>query len=414
MKTKNKLLISAVFYCCLSFFQFYPAQSNASPRSQVFSSQVSRSQVYGDTSKNLNFSKSIRSSESKLIETAEGEAIYTLLNEWWDSDIWNHRAEMLESIENSIRYLRSEQATSSYIQNGFGIDSKKLVERSLVRFKTLLLASRDAEELRKLVVAQFKLYRPVGNKQKNLMPTKFTAYFQPTFTASRVPTKDYKYPIYRLPQDRSPSWLNKTRVELEGFDGASGMLKGYEIAWLSNRYQVYLIHVQGSAILDLVQGGQLAVGFDAGTDFPFTGVGKSVMQRFHLPWPKLGEFFNEHPEELHPLLSKNNRFIFFKENSDFKPKGCLGVPVTAERSIATDKSMLPPGALGLIRTNYPKEDSGEIRFQKEARFVLDQDTGKAIIGPARVDIFMGTGSEAQRKASSVYSYGDLYYLLLRH
>jgi len=94
--------------------------------------------------------------------------------------------------------------------------------------------------------------------------------------------------------------------------------------------------------------------------------------------------------------------------------GSLGVPVTAERSIATDKSLMPPGAIALIQTQLPILNANKFLEQRPvSRFVLDQDTGGAIIGAGRVDIFMGTGKEAGDRAGLVNATGQLYYLLLK-
>lgn len=94
--------------------------------------------------------------------------------------------------------------------------------------------------------------------------------------------------------------------------------------------------------------------------------------------------------------------------------GNLNVPVTDERSIATDKSLMPPGALALIQTNLPYYNASQtLEFKDVSRFVLDHDTGSAIKGPGRVDIFMGTGAKAKERAGVMTGSGQLYYLLLK-
>jgi len=106
--------------------------------------------------------------------------------------------------------------------------------------------------------------------------------------------------------------------------------------------------------------------------------------------------------------------VFFRETYGAAATGSLGVPVTAERSIATDKSVMPPGALALIYTQLPKQSvAGKLEQRPVSRYVLDQDTGSAIKGPGRVDIFMGTGVKAGDRAGLTNSTGQLYYLLLK-
>ena len=126
-------------------------------------------------------------------------------------------------------------------------------------------------------------------------------------------------------------------------------------------------------------------------------------------------YLNQNPQELSNYLPRNNRFIFFRETDGQPPQGNLSVPVTAERSIATDKSIMPPGALALIQTTIPYvSKTGEMETKLVNRYVLDQDTGSAIKGPGRVDIFMGTGKEAGDRAGLISNNGNLYYLLLRN
>lgn len=175
-----------------------------------------------------------------------------------------------------------------------------------------------------------------------------------------------------------------------------------------------MIQLQGSALLEMDDGTQMAVGFAAGTDYRFRGIPKEFLAANNVSWGNLGKYFMKHPEQLNYFQSRNNRFIFFQENPSPYPIGSLGVPVVPERSIATDKMKMPPGALGLIFTNIPyRSETGSLRLARASRFVLDQDTGSAIKGPGRVDIFMGTGSEGQQKANYVSSNGQLYYLLLK-
>jgi membrane-bound lytic murein transglycosylase A len=107
-------------------------------------------------------------------------------------------------------------------------------------------------------------------------------------------------------------------------------------------------------------------------------------------------------------------FVFFQENHGAPAQGSLTVPLTAERSIATDKSLMPPGALALIRAAFPFViANSEIEHRIVSRYVLDQDTGGAIKGAGRVDYFLGTGKIAGERAGVTVSNGQLFYLLLK-
>ena len=344
------------------------------------------------------------------------EAPLDSLTAYFDSEIWDRREEALEAIDNNLRYLSSPQAEAAYRNlEGSGI-TRLAVERTLRRFRVLLLTASSPEELRGCLAREFALYRSKG--RDGMGTVRFTGYFQPVYQASRWPTAEYKYPIYRLPPDFEVwSHPHPTRVTLEGFDGTGSPASpawGYELAWLRTRYEAFMIHVQGSAILELTDGSRMAVGFAGATNYRFGGISKTCLAQAGLEgvsWKKL--YFN-YTREFHRCLSRNNRFIFFKVNPRPDPIGNLGVPVVAERSIATDKLKLPPGALGFIRTRMPyQRQDGAMALKAGGRFVLDQDAGSAIKGPGRVDIFMGTGREAERKANWVYSDGELYYLVLK-
>ena len=130
--------------------------------------------------------------------------------------------------------------------------------------------------------------------------------------------------------------------------------------------------------------------------------------------PKLLDYFADNPQKLDSYIPRNNRFIFFRETSGKPPTGNLGVPVTGDRSIATDKSLMPPGALALIVAPIPDiEPTGEIDTRVVSRYVLDQDTGSAIKGAGRVDIFLGSGEVAGERAGRLNGSGNLFYLLLK-
>ena len=127
--------------------------------------------------------------------------------------------------------------------------------------------------------------------------------------------------------------------------------------------------------------------------------------------PPLISYFQSNPQDLDKYLQRNPSFVFFKETSLRSATGSIGVP--AERSIATDKSLMPPGAIALINTTIPIVEQGQLVPRQIRRFVLDQDTGGAIKGAGRVDIFMGTGQVAKDRAGLINNDGELYYLVLK-
>jgi membrane-bound lytic murein transglycosylase A len=332
----------------------------------------------------------------------------------FESDIWNHRRELILGIEDNILFLDSDSGSLAYQKVHDQNIDLAWVRRSLFHLRKLLQTTTTSEVLREKLSREFQLYRSIGNDGEGTV--KFTGYFQPIFEARREPSEEFRYPVYRAPRSFE-SWPkpHPTRVRLEGYNGKgyqSSPIYGHEIAWLKNRYDAFMIHVQGSALLEYQDGTKEAIGFSHGTSYPFRGISQNFLDQHQIAWPNLANFFSNNPSLLDEVLARNNRFIFFKTLSSPDPLGSIGVPVIAGRSIATDKIQLPPGAIGLIRTKMPiASASGQIELVQSSRLVLDQDTGSAILGPGRVDLFMGTGEEARRKANMMYSTGELFYLL---
>jgi membrane-bound lytic murein transglycosylase A len=189
--------------------------------------------------------------------------------------------------------------------------------------------------------------------------------------------------------------------------------------WLPNRLQAYLVQVQGSGRLQMPDGSQMTIGFDGNTDYPYVSLGKELVNDGVFPLeeltlPKLIDYFETHPEKLSDYIPRNNRFIFFRATNGAPPTGSLGRPVTPRRSIATDKSLMPPGAIALMSTDLPMPhgDNDWIKIPRNL-YVLDQDTGSAIKGAGRVDLFLGAGANVQTEAGLVNNPGSLYYLLLK-
>jgi membrane-bound lytic murein transglycosylase A len=341
----------------------------------------------------------------------------------FDEQLWGnqcHRGDkqaLIQAINHSLAYLNTTSAAKAYQNYPVKGITRDRVRRSLVRFKTLLQQSPSPEALQAAIQREFQFYQAVGNDNRGTVH--FTGYFEPIYTASRQRTAEYRYPIYARPANFG-SWKapHPPRATLEGIDGlgTTSPLRGQEIAWFNNRLDAYLIQVQGSAKLNWVTGGTTSIAFAGTTDYPYTSLGKEtikegIFQPGEVTLPKLIEYFEQNPQELDRFIPRNNRMVFFRETSATTPaKGSIGVPVTAERSVATDKALMPPGAIAVLATQIPDCQKQKIAVH---RFVVDQDTGSAIKGPGRVDIFMGTGQLPGDRAGLMSDDGQFYYLLLK-
>lgn len=353
--------------------------------------------------------------------------VKTLAQPGIDDQIWGSagqqgdRQALIAAIDHSLRYLQTDRAAAAYRRYPVRGVTLWRVRRSLQRFRQLVLSAKSAKELQAAIDREFVLYRATGKDGQGTVA--FTGYYEPIHVASRVRTEKFRYPVFRRPSDFS-SWQkpHPTRLQLEGADGLQfdrGKLKGLALAWLPDRLEAFLIQVQGSARLKLTDGTTMTIGYAGHTDYLYTGVGRELVKagKFtleELTLPRLLQHFQANPADLDVYLPRNQRFVFFRETGGAPATGSIGVPVTPDRSIATDKALFPPGALALIQAQLPYPNtSGQLEQRFVSRFVLDQDTGGAIKGPGRVDVFMGTGQRATDRAGLVNTNGSLYYLLLK-
>ena len=240
-------------------------------------------------------------------------------------------------------------------------------------------------------------------------PALFTGYYEPELRASLRPTGPYRTPIYRPAPEmpRNVPWL--TRAQLE--DGPVLKGRNLEIAWLQDPVDAFFLHVQGSGRLLLDDGRILRVGFAAKNGHPYRSIGQELIRRGRLQphevsADRIRRWVAANPDEGRRLLHHNPSFVFFRELHDHPPHlgplGAMNRPVTPGRSLAVDPVHVPLGAPVWVE----KEGAGPLH-----RLMVAQDTGSAIKGPQRADIFFGTGAQAGRLAGRVRDGGRLVVLL---
>jgi membrane-bound lytic murein transglycosylase A len=328
---------------------------------------------------------------------------------------------LLTSIDRSLRYLKTANADKVYKNYRVSGITRDRVIQSLLRFRQLLLTTNSATALHTAIEKEFVLYQSIG--KDNQGSVLFTAYYEPLYVASRVPTAEYRYPVYKIPPDlKSWSLPHPTRLELEGADGlqgAKGKLRGLELFWFRDRLEPYMVQIQGSAKLQLTDGSETSIGYAGNIAYNYKSIGRELANDGKLPlegmtMPVILDYFQKYPQELNVYIPRDRSFVFFQENRGAPAQGSINQPLTAERSIATDKSLMPPGALALIRAPFPfADDTGKLEQRIVSRYVLDQDAGGAIKGAGRVDYFLGTGKLAGDRAGVTVSNGQLFYLLLK-
>jgi len=182
---------------------------------------------------------------------------------------------LIQGINHSLSYLETAKAKEIYANYPLKEFSRERVIASLKRFRQLLINSKTPQQLQASVEREFIFYQSVGNDNQGNVH--FTGYFQPLYSASRQKNDVFRYPLYRKPSNFD-SWQNPhpSRADLEGKDGLGNdsTIKGYELVWLRDRLQAYLVQVQGSAQLRLTDGTIMTIGYDGATDYPYTSLGR--------------------------------------------------------------------------------------------------------------------------------------------
>jgi membrane-bound lytic murein transglycosylase A len=163
-------------------------------------------------------------------------------------------------------------------------------------------------------------------------------------------------------------------------------------------------------------GNILSVLYDGANGQPYKSIGKylidtGAMSKDNMSMQAIREYLRTHPDKLTDVLNQNPSYVFFR--LDTGPSlGSISVALTPGRSIATDSKLFPKGALGFISTQKPVIENGAIKaWVPFTRFVLNQDTGGAIKGPGRVDVFFGQGRDAELTAGNLKHEGELYFLM---
>lgn len=237
----------------------------------------------------------------------------------------------------------------------------------------------------------------------------FTGYYEPELQGSRVKAGQYRYPLYRRPEDAPTGapWL--TREEIE----TSGVLedRGLEIAWLSDPVDKFFLQVQGSGRINLADGGSLRVGYGGKNGHPYRSVGKELVRRglfeaHQVSAQTIRRWVSRNPVLGPELLWHNPSYVFFREVSRVPvgkgPLGAMNRSVTAGRTIAVDPEFVPLGAPVWV------EKDGEKPLR---RLMVAQDTGSAIKGAQRGDIFFGSGKDAGKIAGRTRDPGRMVVLL---
>ena len=237
----------------------------------------------------------------------------------------------------------------------------------------------------------------------------FTGYYEPEIRGALTQGGIYQHPIYAVPDDLVPGQSYATRRALQEGNLLAG--QGLEIAWLADPVDLFFLQVQGSGRIKLPDGGRLRVGYGGKNGREYSSVGlelvnRGVFEAHQVSADVIRNWVRENPEEGRELLWVNDSYVFFREvnevPADKGPLGAMNRSITTMRSIAVDPSIVKLGAPVWIE----KEGAAPLN-----RLMVAQDTGSAIKGAQRADIFFGTGDQAGRDAGRIKDGGRIVVLL---
>ena len=337
------------------------------------------------------------------------------------------------AIERSIDYFAKVPASERFRYGELDYTPREMIA-SLRLFRELYLSAEDDEAFAEEVSRRFHVFESIrsGGRESNL----FTGYYVPEIPASEKPAGELKTPLYAMPSDL-------VRVNLERFgrslprrvlsgrvvDGelvpyysrrdiqGRGVLtdRAKPIAFV-NEIDLFFLQIQGSGVLRFTDGSRVGVGYAAGNGHPYRSIGALLVRREEMEIEEvslqsLRDYLAAYPDRARSILYHNTSYVFFRVRTE-EPMGFLGVPVTPGRSMALDRTLFPRGGLIYVMTRVSEPFDPE-SGRELSRFMLAQDTGGAITGHGRGDLFFGGGKEAEWKAGHQKHSGRLFLLVAR-
>lgn len=316
--------------------------------------------------------------------------------------------------------------------------SLERLKRSLARFKALVETAWGTPAFAEALEAEFERVPLPGDDHRGTV--RFTGYYLPLLEAAEKPDARFRYPLYAPPADLvsvalgdfDPALAGRRIVgraeagrlvpyfDRQAIDDAGALAgRGLEIAWVDSPMARFSLMIQGSGLLRYRDGRIANVNYAAQNGRKYVAIGRPLIADGKIPaekmsMPAIEAYFEAHPEERGRYFNQNPSYVFFALSPE-GPFGCDGVALTPGRAIATDKRQSPSGAL--VHVRYPKarfDAAGQvIGWDEGTRFVIDQDTGGAILGPGRIDFYLGGGAEAAKTAGTLNGTGRAEVLLLK-
>ena len=344
-------------------------------------------------------------------------------------------SQLLLAVNRQIAYFTDDQHSHTTPVHPHFTKERQL--KGLIELKKFLeQTTKDTHpgQLADFIQKNYILYLAQGKKNDGL--SLLTGYYLPVLSGSYTPTARYRFPLYKKPWNLYPLNLKQFRHDLPNFS-LRGLLtdqglipaytraeidlegklsgQGLELVYVDSYLDQFFLHIQGSGVVDLPDGKRMALNYHDKNGRPYVAIGgllvkQGWLESKDLSMQSIKDFLSVHPELEQSLLMRNESYVFFREaDLDLFPLGDIEVPLTAERSMASDHGIFPKGSIAWVSTTVHTPE-GIKPFQ---RLVLDQDTGGAIKGGGHFDLFFGLGQTAAFKAGKQKELGQVYYLLWR-
>ncbi len=361
--------------------------------------------------------------------------VETPISDQWQFHDDDSAASLDHSLAESISFWQGQKREATFSICGKTYHAGRMLD-SLLEFRKLF-RTLSPRELSVAIRREFTIYQALNSTgKKNIL---ITGYYQPVLKGSLVRKPPYIYPIYGLPSDLinarrydesgqvksvigrlengrlRPYWQ---RSEIED----RALLAGHELLYLRDPVDAFVLHIQGSGLVVLPDGSKRQIFYAGSNGWPYKSIGcllvdEGKMKLSEVSMPKIRQYLLSHLDERRHILHYNKRYIFFRmidSSIEDEPVGAMGYKLTPGRSVALDTKCFPLGGLAYLETEIPVFTGGKLVGRRNLRrFVLAQDTGAAIKGSGRLDIFGGHGDVARKTAGVMRESGNLYILLIK-
>ncbi|MGY3803360.1 murein transglycosylase A [Pigmentibacter ruber] len=283
-----------------------------------------------------------------------------------------------------------------------------------------------------LVKKYFEIYKVKNKENYNVL---YTGYYIPYAIASNEKTNKFNIPVYKTPSDLVSVHLEDFYPDLKGkvirgrinknrllpywtreeiMEKKKLQNKDLEIAWVSNKTDLFFIEIQGSGLLTFSDGSKKYIHYAQQNGREYKPIGsllvkEGALTKENVSMQAIKKWLKENPKEEQRILNFNKSYVFFNLEND-GPFGNINVKLISERSIAADQRYFPAGSLMLLDFPYPESTSGKDNTNKFSQLAFVHDTGGAIKGPSRIDVFWGEGELAGEIAGKTKQNGEIYLL----